>query len=208
MGGGAPERTGAGRGTTVAVRRRWIAVGAALTIVFTLFAVVARHQDASAATNRTLTVVGTDFKSLDWRFLDTAIAGTGGGADHLFTFSDGPVYGYMEANLDFPPAARVTKVDIYVRNCSAQVPPKVYFGAYTPNPAGFTYIVPQTTVSGNDSNCSSTFTFTRSGNPLTTVAGSKRYVVGILMGSDGEPKPGNPLVASHVIVGARFNYTI
>jgi hypothetical protein len=192
----------------MAVRRRWIAVGAALTILFTLVAVVARHQDASAVTNRTLTVIGTDFESLDWRFVDTQVPGTGGGADHLFADAGGPIYGYMEANLDFPPAARVTKVEIYYRNCSAQVPPKVYFGVYTPNPAGFTSIVPETTVSGMDSNCSRTFTFSRSANPLTTVAGSKRYVVGILMGGVGMPKPGNPLVASHVIVGARLNYTI
>jgi hypothetical protein len=207
MGGGAPAMDRRGKGTTVAVRRRWIAVGAALTIVFTLFAVVARHQDASAATNRTLTVIGTDFKSLDWHFTDTQVPGTGGGADHLFTDTTGPVYGYMEANLNLPPAARVTKIEIYYRNCSAQVPPKVYFGVYTPSPAGFTYIVPQTTVSGIDSNCSRSFTFTRSANPLTTVAGSKRYVVGVFMGADGTPKSG-PLVASHVIGGARLNYSI
>jgi hypothetical protein len=161
-----------------------------------------------ATTNHTLTLVGTDFHTLDYRATLQYVAATGGGVYEQDLTNDAANPNYFEANLDIPAGARVTKVDFLVRDCGqiggGQSFLDTYLGSLRPGTTSFTYHLHLARVPNNQ--CGVTTTTARTLAQPLLISAVRRYVVGfrdrLSMGPGGAPDD-DP---NTVMVGVRVHY--
>lgn len=153
----------------------------------------------AAATTHQLTIVGIDFHPLDGDTILHFAPGTGGGV-FVRTYQVLPVY--IEAPLELPTAALVTKVTFFVRYCGAFAQPnKPYFGAYTPATADWSGYIPEF-APRLQRDCSATQAVAKTLSTAVTVRADQRFVVGWHVFSAYS----DASIAENVLIGARVTY--
>jgi hypothetical protein len=180
---------------------------AVTALVATTVLVVGQYNapDARAAPGTTYvrTIGGFDFRSLDYRTFPQMVFNSGGGVfPSTNSGANLPPFRGLEASVDLPGGANVTRLDFYYRHCGGAGGPTFYFGAYAPYGGAFGYILNAAGAEA-DTSCTTTFTLTRSSTSLTRVTTLWRYVIGFdpLEFFSGAGTP--PIF----ITGARVTYT-
>jgi hypothetical protein len=189
-------------------RRLAIALAAVLAAgATTVVAVRSGQADAAGATVYTRTVVGTDFRPLDFRVFAQFAAGTGGGVYTHVAAGNIPAAVYLEAPVDLPVGASIVNTTFLYDDCGFPDPlAKFYFGAYNPAPASYTELQPE--ASGNSSGtCSLEYTFTRPLKPKPVVKVGYRYILGVhsFSSSTGATPPAEG--PAWVLSGAKVRFT-
>jgi hypothetical protein len=151
--------------------------------------------DAATATTYSLTVSGTDAVTLNPRVVPLsngggAVEASGGGA------SVGTGAPFFEVHLDLPVGAKVTSVAISYQTLIVVDPGSFTFGSYSPS-GGPTNQIFTITPASSDGVVK---TSGRRGDPLTTVAAGRRYVLDWGYGAPGRPAAFNGATVKYTCV--------
>jgi hypothetical protein len=88
---------------------------------------------AAPSTTYVGTIGGFDFRSLDYRTFPQMVFNSGGGVfPSTNSGANLPPFRGLEASVDLPGGANVTRLDFYYRHCGGAGGPTFYFGAYAP----------------------------------------------------------------------------
>jgi hypothetical protein len=170
-----------------------------LVVMLAVGGVIGRVATAGSATltTYTLTISGSDAHSLDPRV--GGIFVTGGGVEPVNEPSQGPTTLLnFEAGLNLPVGAKVTAITVDYSYCDdPRAPVSFVFKSYAPVAAN---TVVAATLTG--AHCGRA-DILRLGNPITTVAAGRRYVIDYLP-SEQTAYPG---ARTNVFYGAVVKYT-
>jgi hypothetical protein len=182
---------------------RKIAIGASLAVVVVAALVVGGGAGAAPRSSslRSVTIIGSEFTSLDSRVYPQYQPGTGGGI-YAVAPGDNPTMALFEATPRVPIGAVINQVTFYYRNCLPPDSMNTYFAVY--DPAKGTGVLPLPLANMPEGDCDSSEMVVRQVNPGVAVVGSKSFRVGFgTKGMSTEPID----TPATLIVGAKVRYS-
>ncbi len=192
------------------MKLRSYAVVRAVTVVVALLGTVLVSQLTAAsggepdgATTFRVMIGGVDFRARDSDNVIRFAENTGGGI-WLQQARRSPVF--LEAPVDLPNGAQITRVTFFIRNCETITLPAsaLYFGAYRPAAGAFDYAVPEFVPPRGA--CDATQAVARTLSPAVTVRATQRYVVGFRPAVTYLTDTYTPNGVNQVLVGAQVTY--
>jgi hypothetical protein len=117
-----------------------------------------------------------DLHALDRNIFPELVLNSGGGVQAMFDGASPASPRFLEASIDLPVGAKVTSFSVTTYGCAGVHSSPTPFTFASLNPVGGTYTQHATNTVA--SNCgASRRTLQTTGNPITTVAAGRRYVI-------------------------------
>jgi hypothetical protein len=149
------------------------------------------------------TLGGEDFNTEDIRVFPQFLVNSGGGVYPLWDDDGSHVVPptYFESGVDLPVGAAITSVTFWYHDCNENSAGAFYAGSYSAVAGSYAPIVQET----HGGTTCATQTLTKSGSPLATVVGGRRYVVGVHLDSSAVTlvRTSSP---SFLLLGARIKF--